>query len=168
MFLFKENGIKFLKTGEYSVPLDKNWVSLYDLPQGAEEILIQTEDRRFYSHGGYSPYDIHSVIIHKLLFDKKLRGASTITQQLARTLFLNREISLKRKLTEIHIAVALERTMNKREILEYYLNTVYWGKGFNGIYYSARYHFQKPARKLNLDEFQNLVNILKHPDARRR
>lgn len=164
-FLFKENSIKFLKDNSYSVELSKDWISIHDLPPGSERALIETEDKRFYSHTGYSLFDIHSVLIHNVLFNKKLRGASTITQQLARTLFLNREKTLKRKLHEIQIAVALERTMHKREILEYYLNTVYWGKGFHGIYYASRFHYHKPAEELSINEFRNLVNMLKHPDS---
>jgi monofunctional glycosyltransferase len=165
-FLFKENSLKFLKDNSYSIQLSQDWVSLKDLPKGAEEVLISTEDKRFYSHKGYSPFDIHSVLLSNLIFNKKLRGASTITQQLARTLFLNREMSFRRKLHEIHIAVALERTMHKKEILEYYLNSVYWGKGFHGIYYASKFHYGKPANKLNLQEFTHLVNILKHPDSK--
>lgn len=166
-FLFKENSIQYLKGEYFSIPLTDDWVSIKELPNGGSDVLIGTEDRRFYSHRGYSPYDIHSAIIGNVFFEKKLRGASTITQQLARTLFLNREMSFKRKLQEIRISVALERTMHKKEILEYYLNSVYWGKGFNGIYYSARFHYGKPAEKLNLEEFTHLVNILKHPDSKK-
>jgi monofunctional glycosyltransferase len=165
-FLFKENSIKFETDQSFSIELTKDWVPLHNLPLGAEQALVEIEDTRFYSHKGYSPFDIHSAIVQNFIFQKKLRGASTITQQLARTLFLNREKTIKRKIQEIRIAVALERTMHKREILEYYLNTVYWGKGFNGIYFAARYHYHKPAEELSVTEFLDLVQKLKRPDAR--
>jgi membrane peptidoglycan carboxypeptidase len=165
-FLFKENSIKLESEQIYSIELTKDWVSLHSLPPGAEDALIEVEDTRFYSHKGYSPFDIHSAIVQNFIFQKKLRGASTITQQLARTLFLNRERTIKRKIQEIRIAVALERSLNKKEILEYYLNTVYWGRGFNGIYFASRYHFHKPAEELSINEFMDLVQKLKRPDAR--
>lgn len=165
-FLFKENSIKLESEQTYSIELTKDWVPIHSLPSGAEDVLIEVEDTRYYSHKGYSPFDIHSAIVQNFVFRKKLRGASTITQQLARTLFLNRERTIKRKIQEIRIAVALERSMNKKEILEYYLNTVYWGKGFNGIYFASRYHYHKPAEELSIHEFKDLVHKLKRPDAR--
>ncbi|MCZ8237833.1 MAG: transglycosylase domain-containing protein [Leptospiraceae bacterium] len=163
-FLFKENSIKFLIDQSYSIELNQDWVNLEELPQGAVQALVSVEDSRFYNHKGFSLFDIHSAMIQNLILGKKLRGASTITQQLARTLFLNREKTIKRKLQEIRIAVALERSLTKKEILEYYLNTVYWGKGFNGIYFASRYHFRKPPNELTLDEFKELVQKLKRPD----
>lgn len=163
-FLFKENSIKFLIDQSYSIELNQDWVNLEELPQGAVHALVSVEDSRFYNHKGFSLFDIHSAMIQNLILGKKLRGASTITQQLARTLFLNREKTIKRKLQEIRIAVALERSLTKKEILEYYLNTVYWGKGFNGIYFASRYHFRKPPNELTLDEFKELVQKLKRPD----
>lgn len=163
-FLFKENSIKFLIDQSYSIELNQDWVNLEELPQGAVQALVSVEDSRFHNHKGFSLFDIHSAMIQNLILGKKLRGASTITQQLARTLFLNREKTIKRKLQEIRIAVALERSLTKKEILEYYLNTVYWGKGFNGIYFASRYHFRKPPNELTLDEFKELVQKLKRPD----
>jgi len=163
-FLFKENSIYYLRDSLYSVPLNHEWTSLSSLPAGGIEVLIRKEDKRFFTHKGYSPFDIHSVFIRALFLQEKMRGASTITQQLARTLFLNRDRTFQRKLREIHIAVALEKTMHKHEILEYYINTVYWGRGFNGIYYASRFHLGKPPEKLNLDEFKYLVSKLIAPD----
>lgn len=163
-FLFKENSIKFLVDQSYSIELNQDWVNLEELPQGAVQALVSVEDSRFYNHKGFSLFDIHSAMIQNLILGKKLRGASTITQQLSRTLFLNREKTIKRKLQEIRIAVALERSLTKKEILEYYLNTVYWGKGFNGIYFASRYHYRKPPNELTIDEFKDLVQKLKGPD----
>jgi membrane peptidoglycan carboxypeptidase len=164
-FLFKENSIKLNSEQIYSIELNENWVSLKELPPEAANILVDIEDKRFFSHKGYSLFDIHSALFHNFFLRKKLRGASTITQQLARTLFLNREKTIKRKLQEVQIAVALERTLSKSEILEFYLNTVYWGKGFNGIYYASRYHFKKPPQELNKEELVELIHKLKRPDA---
>lgn len=164
-FIFKESSIQSQWDQKFSIELTKSWVTLDQMPQGAAQTLIDIEDTRFYAHAGYSPFDIHSVVLKNFFLQKKLRGASTITQQLARTLFLNRERTFKRKLQEIRIAVALERSMHKREILEYYLNTVYWGRGFNGIYFASNYHLRKSPEKLTLDEFTHLVHKLKRPDA---
>jgi monofunctional biosynthetic peptidoglycan transglycosylase len=163
-FLFKENSIKYLEDNSYSIDLTNDWVSINQLPEGAINILVEIEDMRFYKHNGYSLYDIHSAIFQKLILGRKLRGASTLTQQLARTLFLNRDKTIKRKLQEIRLAVALEKSLTKKEIIEYYLNTVYWGKGFNGIYYASRYHYRKPPETLTPNEFRELVQKLKRPD----
>ncbi len=163
-FLFKENSIKYLEDNSYSIDLTNDWVSINQLPEGAIDVLVEIEDIRFFKHNGYSLYDIHSAIFQNLILGRKLRGASTLTQQLARTLFLNRDKTIKRKLQEIRLAVALEKSLTKKEIIEYYLNTVYWGKGFNGIYYASRYHFHKPPEQLALNEFRELVQKLKRPD----
>ncbi|NCN10610.1 MAG: transglycosylase domain-containing protein [Leptospira sp.] len=163
-FLFKENSIKFLNDNSYSIELTQDWVSIDELPKGAVQTLVSIEDSRFYNHNGFSLFDIHSALAQNFFLGKKLRGASTITQQLSRTLFLNREKTIKRKLQEIRISVALEKSLTKKEILEYYLNTVYWGKGFNGIYFASRYHYRKPPNELSLVEFEDLVQKLKRPD----
>ncbi|MDV6234260.1 biosynthetic peptidoglycan transglycosylase [Leptospira ellisii] len=155
----------YLPDQKESVVLETEWVRLSEIPESWISYAVSVEDRRFYSHQGYSLSDIHSALVSSVLFFRKIRGASTITQQLARTLFLSREKSLSRKWKEIQIASALEEELGKKEILEYYLNGVYWGRGMNGVVQASRYYFRKKPVHLEENEFRALVQILKKPDA---
>ncbi|TGK02915.1 penicillin-binding protein [Leptospira langatensis] len=163
--LFQENKLIYLPENLESVPLERDWVRLDELPPGSLEYLVEVEDSRFYRHQGYSLADIQSAIGQTILLFRKLRGASTIDQQLARTLFLSRDKTLTRKLREIRIAQSLDEELGKKGVLEYYINLVYWGRGLNGIYKSANYYFGKSPGDLELKEFKALVQILKKPDA---
>ncbi len=141
-------------------------VTLDNIPKNMIQALIATEDRKFYDHWGV---DIDRIA--KALFKNLLRGnltkegASTITQQLARNLYkdIGNEISLNRKLREAMTAVQIERTYTKEEILAYYLNTVYFGKGAYGVEAAAQTYFDKSAKDLTLDECALLVGVLKSP-----
>ncbi|TGK06924.1 penicillin-binding protein [Leptospira semungkisensis] len=163
--LFQENKLVYLPENLESVPLERDWVRLDELPAGSLEYLVEVEDSRFYRHRGYSLADIQSAIGQTVLLFRKLRGASTIDQQLARTLFLSRDKTLTRKLKEIRIAQSLDEELGKKGVLEYYVNLVYWGRGLNGIFKSSNYYFGKPPGNLELREFKALVQILKKPDA---
>ncbi|TGK18050.1 penicillin-binding protein [Leptospira fluminis] len=163
--LFSENHLKYLPENLESVELEPDWVRIEELPPGSLDYLVEVEDARFYRHGGYSLSDIQSSVLQAVLLFRKLRGASTIDQQLARTLFLSRDKTFSRKLREIRIAQALDGELGKKGILEYYLNLVYWGRGINGIQKSSRYYFGKAPGNLELKEFKALVQILKKPDT---
>lgn len=162
--LVRQDRLVYLPDQKESVPLELEWVRLNELPEEWISYVVQVEDRRFYSHRGYSLSDIHSTIFSSALFLRKIRGASTITQQLARTLFLSREKSLSRKWKEIQIASALEEDLGKNEILEYYINSVYWGRGMNGLNQASRYYFKRKPMDLDGNQFKALVQILKKPD----
>lgn len=141
-------------------------VTLDSIPDDMINALIATEDRKFYSHWG-----VHLERIVKALFKNiasgnlTREGASTITQQLARNLYkdIGTEISLNRKIREAMTAVQIEKTYTKDEILAYYLNTVYFGKGAYGVEAAAQTYFNKGARELSLDECAMLVGVLKSP-----
>ncbi len=163
--LFQENRLVYLPENLESVPLESDWVRTDELPQGSLEYLVEVEDSRFYRHCGYSLADIQSSIGQAIFLFRRLRGASTIDQQLARTLFLSRDKTLTRKLREIRIAQSLDEELGKKGVLEYYLNLVYWGRGLNGIYKSSKYYFNKHPKDLLQSEFKALVQILKKPDA---
>ncbi|PJZ53582.1 biosynthetic peptidoglycan transglycosylase [Leptospira adleri] len=162
--LVRQDRLVYLPDQKESVPLELEWVRLNELPEEWISYVVQVEDRRFYSHRGYSLSDIHSTILSSALFLRKIRGASTITQQLARTLFLSREKSLSRKWKEIQIASALEEDLGKNEILEYYINSVYWGRGMNGLNQASRYYFKRKPMDLDGNQLKALVQILKKPD----
>ncbi|PJZ57085.1 biosynthetic peptidoglycan transglycosylase [Leptospira barantonii] len=163
--LVQQDRLVYLPDQKESVPLELEWVRLSEIPEEWVSYTVQVEDRRFYSHGGYSISDIHSTVVSSTLLFRKMRGASTITQQLARTLFLSREKSLSRKWKEIQIASALEEEFGKNTILEYYLNSVYWGRGMNGLNQASRYYFRRKPIDLETNQFKALIQILKKPDA---
>ncbi|MEO8446149.1 MAG: PBP1A family penicillin-binding protein [bacterium] len=141
-------------------------VTLDNIPKHMILALIATEDRKFYSHWGVDVDRIFKAMFKNILRGSLTKeGASTITQQLARNLYkdIGNEISLNRKLREAMTAVQIERTYTKEEILAYYLNTVYFGKGAYGVEAAAQTYFDKSAKDLTLDESALLVGTLKSP-----
>ncbi|MCX6156663.1 MAG: PBP1A family penicillin-binding protein [Ignavibacteriae bacterium] len=139
-------------------------VKYTDIPKDMINALVATEDRKFFSHWGVDLQRIGQALIKNLITFRKKEGASTITQQLAGNLYLNRkEMTYNRKLREAMTAVQIERTYTKEEILTYYLNTVYFGKGAYGIEAAANTFFSKSSKELNLDECAILVATLKSP-----
>lgn len=141
-------------------------VTLDNIPKDMILALIATEDRKFYDHWGVDVDRIFKAFFKNVLRGSLTKeGASTITQQLARNLYkdIGNEVSLNRKLREAMTAVQIERTYTKEEILAYYLNTVYFGKGAYGIEAAAQTYFEKNAKSLTLDECALLVGVLKSP-----
>jgi penicillin-binding protein 1A len=135
-------------------------VTLDNVPKEMIEALIATEDRKFYDHWGVDIDRIFKAMFKNVLSGSLTKeGASTITQQLARNLYkdVGKEVSINRKLREAMTAVQVERTYTKEEILSYYLNTVYFGKGAYGIEAAAQTYFNKNSKDLNLDECALLV-----------
>lgn len=151
--------------------LKKFWVQRRDpisfnqMPQSAIDAVISVEDQHFWQHWGVSLPDIFRVVLRNLWVEGSLKGhgASTITQQLARNLFLTREQTWKRKIQEQLTAVLLERTYTKKEIIEIYFNQVLFGNGAWGIQAAAQRFFSKDAINLTLDESALLVGLLKGP-----
>jgi len=136
-----------------------------ELPQDLINALIATEDRKFFDHWGVDIQRIVQAFFKNLArFSLTREGASTITQQLARNLYLNsKETTLNRKLREAMTAVQIEKTYTKQEILVYYVNTVYFGKGAYGIEAASQTFFNKTVRDLTLNECATLVGLLKSP-----
>lgn len=140
-------------------------VTFEDIPKDIINALVATEDRKFFKHWGVDIQRIIQAFIKNVIsLNLKKEGASTITQQLARNLYLNtKETTLSRKLREAMTAVQIEKTYTKEEILTYYFNTVYFGKGAYGIEAAASTYFNKTSRELNLQECAVLVALLKSP-----
>lgn len=141
-------------------------VTLDNIPKDMIQALIATEDQKFYDHWGVDVNRIFKAFFKNILKGSLTKeGASTITQQLARNLYkdIGNEISLNRKIREALTAVQIERTYTKEEILAYYLNTVYFGKGAYGVEAAAQTYFEKNAKDLTLDECAVLVATLKSP-----
>ncbi|MDI6861746.1 MAG: PBP1A family penicillin-binding protein, partial [Caldisericia bacterium] len=139
------------------------FVSLNEVPKHFIDALIASEDERFFKHKGVD----FKAIIRSLFINIKtkeiIEGASTITMQLARELFLSKEVTLERKIKEMILALRLEKLYSKEEILTYYINQVFFGSGAYGVEAAARRYFGKHAKDLSLAESAMLVGILPSP-----
>lgn len=138
-------------------------VPLKDLPPYLPKAFIAIEDRRFYSHFGIDPVGILRALITNVLHRGVSQGGSTLTQQLAKNLFLTQERTMARKLQEAELAIWLERKHSKNEILELYLNRVYFGSGAYGVEAAAQKYFGKPARSVTIAEAAMLAGLVKSP-----
>ncbi len=140
-------------------PATREKVKLEDIPQQLVEAFIATEDRRFYRHTGVDYQGIVRAFGSNILAGGVVEGGSTITQQLARMVFLDQERSMLRKLREALLAHKMERRMSKEEILEQYLNLVYLGSGAYGVADAAQVYFSKPIQGLTLSEMATLAGL---------
>jgi penicillin-binding protein 1A len=139
-------------------------VQLDQLPSFVPQAVIAIEDRRFYGHFGIDPVGFLRAVFINLKAGRLVQGGSTITQQLAKNLFLKPERTLKRKYFEALLAVWLEYKFTKREILQLYLNRVYFGSGAYGIEAAAKRYYDKPAALLTLPQAAVLAGLLKAPN----
>jgi penicillin-binding protein 1A len=133
------------------------------LPQHLIDAVVATEDRRFFEHWGVDPSGFLRAAFANLRAGRLVQGGSTITQQLAKNLFLGSQRTVKRKLEELVLALWLEVRLGKRDILELYLNRVYFGGGAYGVEAAAQRYFGKSARKVSLTEAAVLAGLLKAP-----
>ena len=138
-------------------------LALKDMPPHVPRAFIAIEDRRFYDHYGIDPYGIARAAVANVMHRGVAQGGSTLTQQLAKNLFLTQERTLTRKLQEAMLAIWLERKFSKAQILELYLNRVYFGAGAYGIEQAAQRYFGKPARQLTIGEAALLAGLVKSP-----
>ncbi|MGY8668418.1 penicillin-binding protein 1A [Bradyrhizobium sp. UFLA05-109] len=138
-------------------------VALKDLPPYLPKAFIAIEDRRFYSHFGIDPVGILRALVTNVLHRGVSQGGSTLTQQLAKNLFLTQERTMQRKLQEAELAIWLERKHSKNEILELYLNRVYFGSGAYGVEAAAQKYFGKSARNVSIAEAAMLAGLVKSP-----
>ncbi len=138
-------------------------VSLDVIPDYLTDALVATEDRKFFRHSGVDLKGITRAIIKDIWAGEFVEGASTITQQLAKTLFLTHRKTIVRKIKEAILAFQLERRYTKKEILELYLNQVYFGSGAYGVQSAAKIFFGKPVQDLTLDECALIAGMPKSP-----
>jgi penicillin-binding protein 1A len=138
-------------------------VSLKDLPPYLPRAFIAIEDRRFYSHYGVDPFGIARAAVANIMHRGVSQGGSTLTQQLAKNLFLTQERTMQRKLQEVELALWLERKHSKNEILELYLNRVYFGSGAYGVEAAAQKYFGKPAKNVTVAEAAMLAGLVQSP-----
>ena len=143
---------------------NRTLVHLDQLPVNLVNAIIALEDRRFRSHWGVDPWGILRAAAVNLKAGRTIEGGSTITQQLAKNLFLTREKKFSRKVKEALLSLQIERSFTKDEILEMYFNQVYFGNGAYGVEAAARTYFGKHASELSLSECALLAGIPRSPN----
>ncbi|NNC51790.1 MAG: PBP1A family penicillin-binding protein [Erythrobacter sp.] len=139
------------------------WISSDEIPQVMKDAMISVEDRRYYSHPGVDPYGLARAVYVWATGEDRLGATSTITQQLARNVFLNSNRTFDRKAREAVLAMALEWKFSKEQILELYLNKVYFGGGAYGIDSASRKFFSHPATELSTAEAAIIAGLVKAP-----
>jgi penicillin-binding protein 1A len=140
-------------------------LSPQDIPANLSRAIIAIEDRHFYEHGGFYLPSMVRAAIRNIVFGSVREGGSTITQQLARMTYLSPERTIKRKVQEAILAMWMERTLGKEEILSRYLNTAYFGAGVYGVDAAAKRYFGKTAKELSLSESAMLAGLVRAPSA---
>ncbi len=153
------DGSRIVRYGE----VKGNSVSVKELPPHLIYAVLATEDRRFYQHPGMDPLGLARAMWINIKTGQFRQGGSTITQQLAKNLFLTQDRTIKRKIQEAMLAFWLENQLSKDEILSAYLNRVYLGAGLYGVDAAAKRYFSKDVREINLREAATLAGLLKAP-----
>jgi membrane peptidoglycan carboxypeptidase len=143
-------------------PGSPDFVPLPELPHHVIRAVTTSEDGGFFAHAGFDFEEIRNALAERA-GSGRVRGASTITQQLAKNLFLSGERTLSRKMREALLTVALEASLPKARLLEIYLNIVEWGPGLHGIGPAARHYFGKEARDLTPREAAFLASVIPSP-----
>lgn len=141
----------------------RQYVMLEDMPNSLVQAIIAVEDARFYSHDGYDINSIARAFFVNVESGEIEEGGSTITQQLAKNLFLTQEQSFTRKAEELLLAINIEKSFSKRKILELYLNTIYFGSNFYGISAAAEGYFGKTPQELTVAESAMLAGLPNAP-----
>ncbi len=140
-------------------------VELKEVPEQLVKALIATEDKNFYNHPGYDMLGLARSMVANVLAGHVVQGASTITQQLSRILFLSNEKTFTRKIKELQVAAQIEKTISKDKILEMYLNNVYLGSGAYGVKGAARIYFNKNLNQLTLSEMALIAGLPQAPSV---
>jgi len=140
-------------------------IQFQDVPQSFQDALLASEDANFFRHTGIDFKGILRAAWRDLRSLRLAQGASTLTQQLARNLFLHRDKTFRRKIQEALLALEIERQYTKQEILGFYCNQVYMGHGRYGLEAASRYYYGIPARELSLDQSAMLAGLLQRPEA---
>lgn len=142
---------------------DSNYIKINDIDETFLDAIVAIEDHRFYRHGAIDLFSITRALIKNIKNGQILEGGSTITQQVAKNIFLTNEQSLKRKIKEICIAYELENKYTKKEILELYVNVIYFGDGYTGIREACNGYFNTEPSELTDDEATLLAGLPQAP-----
>ena len=141
----------------------ENFTSIEGLPETYVQAVISVEDHRFYEHGALDPIAIGRALVNDLKAGRYVEGGSTITQQLAKNLYFSQEKTMKRKAAEVFLAFELEQKYTKDEILELYVNSIYFGDGYYSIGEASEGYFGKPASQMNDYEATLLAGVPNAP-----
>ena len=167
-------GYKMYQDAIKAMPLEKkianikeipNYTRLEELPQMYINAVISVEDHRFYQHGGIDIIAIGRAVINDIKAMSFVEGGSTITQQLAKNVYFTQEKKLERKIAEVFMAFDFEKALEKSEILELYLNTSYFGDGYNTVKEASRGYFGKEPKDLTDGECIMLAGIPNAPSV---
>jgi monofunctional biosynthetic peptidoglycan transglycosylase len=140
-----------------------SWIPLDSIPRAIKELALVAEDAKFYSHQGFDLEQIEYALVANHQAGRKARGASTITQQVAKNLYLGGEKEMTRKAREAVLALLLEHHLEKDRILEIYLNIAQFAPGVFGVREGARHHFGRDVRELSQDQMVSLICLLPAP-----
>lgn len=151
------------RDGGKTLKIVQRWIPLSRLPRHVIDAVIVAEDGTFYSHSGFDWFEIQESIEKNVKERRAARGASTITQQLAKNLYLSTSKDPVRKFKELIITLLLEKELGKNRILELYLNEIEWGRGIFGIEAASQAYFGKSASALTLDEATRLAAVIPSP-----
>ena len=139
------------------------WVGLSKISKRLQQAIVSSEDGKFYLHPGYDLEQLRGAINDSFVLKKKMRGASTITQQLVKNLYLSKDKTFGRKAREFVMALMIEKYGDKQKILETYLNIIEYGKGIYGIDKASHFYFNKPPANLNAREAAFIAMLLPSP-----
>lgn len=142
---------------------EKYYVDSSEIPDILKRIYIVTEDKDFYNHKGVDLSSMIRAALANIRHKEITQGASTITQQLARNMFLNHEVSWERKITEMFVAMELEKRFSKAQIMEFYLNNIYFANGYYGVEAASQGYFAKSVGELSLSQLAFLAAIPNNP-----
>ena len=159
--IYDRNGVPF---AEYAIQ-KRIVVTKKDMTPALIEAILATEDADFYHHGGFNPKAMIRAAIKDAIAGKRVEGASTLTQQVAKQLFFTREKSWRRKINEIFAAIEIERTLTKDQILELYANQMYLGHGAYGVEAASRLYFGKHAKTLTIPEAAMIAGLMRSPNS---
>ena len=146
------------------LPTFKSDITYEEIPQNVINALISTEDEAFFIHNGINPKRIIKAILTDIKSHYAKEGASTITQQVIKNTYLSSEKNINRKVKEIILAIKLENSMKKSDIITYYLNNVLFSDNIYGIYNASLYFFNKKPALLTVDEAAMLVGLIQLPN----
>src|SRR6185436_3700691 len=144
-------------------PENKFYVPIAEMPKHVPKAVLSSEDAGFFAHRGFDLEEMRNSVMRALKSGERARGASTISQQLTKNLFLGRERTAARKVREALITMALEASIPKNRLLEVYLNIIEWGPGIYGIGEAAHHYFCVDARQLTAKQAAFLASIIPNP-----
>jgi monofunctional biosynthetic peptidoglycan transglycosylase len=162
--LMKQRVYEQKKSGK-SLKIRQKWLALRDIPLILQRTIRISEDANFYQHDGVDYFELQEAIKKNLTQKALSRGGSTITQQLAKNLFLSTQKSIFRKSKEFFITKSLEKELSKNRIFQLYLNVIEFGPGIFGIEAAANYYYKKSVSQLNLEQVIRLTAIIPRPLA---